>query len=179
MAYKPTHRVEGDVNIYRIYFVGQILSAAGAYDAELDVLTCAAPEDVVEIYFNSQGGNLGVSVMIADHITSCRAKTIGIIGFECASSCSMMALRCDSFRISALSTMMMHSVEYSVDGDAPRQREYAGFMDSLSEQYVRQTYQKILTHEEITGIVRHSRTVDLNAHELSIRLPSMGKVVIT
>ena len=178
MAYKPTHRVEGDGNIYRLYIIGQIVSTPGEYASELDVLLSATADDIVEIYFNSQGGNLGVSVMIADHITSCKAHTVGIIGFECASSCSMMALRCKAFRISALSTMMAHSIEYAVDGDAPRQREYAGFMGSLSEQYVTQTYQKLLTQEELTGIIHHSKTVDLTSHALSVRLPRIGRVTL-
>ncbi len=179
MAYKPLHRELNGQNIYRIYFVGQVLSTPGEYATELEVLNAATVDDIVEIYFNSQGGNLGIAVMLADHITSCRGTTIGIIGFECASSASMMALRCDAFRISALSTMMAHAIEYGVDGDAPRQWEYAGFMKALSNQYINETYKNLLTHEELIGIIHHSKTVDLNANDLSIRLKRVGVVTVT
>jgi ATP-dependent protease ClpP protease subunit len=176
--YAPLHREVEGVDVFRIYFCGPIQSSPGAYAAELDVLLSASASSVVEIYFNSQGGHLSTGIMLADHISECRAQTVGIIGFECASAASMMALRCDTFRISALSTMMAHSIEYSVDGDAPRQREYAGFMGSLSEQYVQQTYQKLLTHEELMSIIHHSKTVDLTSHALSVRLPRIGSVTL-
>lgn len=140
-------------NEYSLYLHGPI-GNADDYMEHFAVLKQATPNDIVSIYFNTPGGNMATAFEFIDHMNECQAPILGIIGLDCASAGTAIALSCDGWRVSDFSTFMVHSFSYGAYGHATAVETQGLFNSALNEKFVRKTYADFLTEAEILDVIK-------------------------
>ena len=159
-------------NEYSLYLHGPI-GSADDYMEHFAVLKQATQNDVVSIYFNTPGGNMATAFEFIDHMSDCQAPILGIIGLDCASAGTAIALACDGWRVSDFSTFMVHSFSYGAYGHATAVETQGSFNSALNEKFVRSTYKDFLTEAEIVDVIKG---VDLliKPEDLATRLENLA-----
>ena len=138
---------------YSLYIHGSI-GSANNFMEHFAVLKQAGPNDVINLYLNTPGGNLATAVELIDHINECQAQIVCTIGMDCASAGVPIALACDAWKVGAFSTMMVHSFSYGVFGHATGVENHSTFNSSLNAMFVQQTYKDFLTKKEIKNVIK-------------------------
>ena len=138
---------------YTVYFHGPI-GSPDEYLEHFAVYQGANSNDLIRLYINSNGGNLATALEYIRHMRHCAAPIIGVIGLNCASGASAVALSCDAWEIDDFSTCLVHGFSYGAEGNAFAVSNQVAFNSALNERWVRKTYEDFLTEEEIKDALR-------------------------
>ena len=158
------------LNKYDLYVDGIILSGDSSIYNHYHIMSQACENDVIYIWINSDGGSLDVANTYVQHMRRCNAQIVAVVGFNCASAATYIALNADAWELSSLSTFLVHGFSYGNYGKAPDVHDSTLFNTKLNGQFIRETYQGLLTEEEIVDVLR-GRDILLDSEQLAERLP--------
>lgn len=137
---------------------------------EFACLQQAGPDDVVRFLLLSAGGELGTGLQLIRAIKACQATTIGVIGLDCASAASAVALACDGWEVDEMSSMMVHTASISFGQDKLRNvAAAANHSQKMIERFIDSTYTGFLTEEEILD-VKNGKDLYFEGEDLADRL---------
>lgn len=150
---------------YSLYLTGEI-TAPEDYMEFYAVLKAANLGDVVRIYISSCGGQLGTATLIKNHIETCDAEVIGVLGTDVGSAASDIALSCDSIEVGPMSCMLIHNFSYATGfSHAVSIHNQAQFNKDLNERWVRGVYGDFLPPETLDKVL-DGVDVMLNADQI-------------
>lgn len=158
---------------YCVYLHGQINEPSQYYE-HYAVYKSAGPDDLIKLYINSPGGNLATAMEYISHMRDCCAPIMAIIGMDCASAATAIALQADGWEVGSFSTFLVHGFSYGIGGNAASVINHANFNTKLNEKFVREIYKDFLTEEEINDIFK-GVDVLINSEDLMARLEVIGK----
>lgn len=153
-----------------LYISDIILDGDSSIYNHFQIMNNASPNDIIYLWINSAGGNLDVANTYVQHMVMCQANIIGIVGMNCASAATYIALNCQGWELNSLSTFLIHGFSYGAYGKASDVHDSVVFNSKLNERFVREVYQGLLTEEETIDVLR-GRDILLDSEELSKRLP--------
>jgi ATP-dependent protease ClpP protease subunit len=159
-------------NEYSLYIHG-VIGSADDFMEHFAVLKQASPNDVVNLYINTPGGNLATAIEIMDHMADCQAPILGVIGMDCASAGTAIALSCDGWKLSEFSTFMIHSFSYGAYGHATAVETQGKHNSALNERFVRRIYDGFLTEEEMLDVIK-GVDMFIGSDDLAERLDFLG-----
>lgn len=150
---------------YSLYLTGEITSPED-YMEFYAVLKAANRGDAVRIYISSCGGQLATATLIKNHIETCDAEVIGVLGTDVASAASDIALSCDSIEVGPMSCMLIHNFSYSTGfSHAVSIHNQAQFNKDLNERWVMGVYGDFLPPETLDKVL-DGVDVMLNAEQI-------------
>jgi len=155
---------------YDLYISDALIPGDSTIYNHYQVMSNAGPQDIIYLWINSPGGSLDVANTYVQHMIRCAAPIIGIIGMDCASAATYIALNCTEWELNSMSTFLIHGFSYGTYGKASDVHDSVMFNSKLNERFVREVYDGLLSSEEITDVLR-GRDILLDSEELSKRLP--------
>ena len=126
-------------------------------------------EDQIEIWLNSDGGDLSGLVALLTAIKTTSAQTLAVIQGSCHSAASILALSCDAIQVSPYATMLCHSIRFGTTGKGADVRAQVQHTNDFAESIFREAYELFLTEDEIEDVLK-GRELWLNYDEISERL---------
>lgn len=144
------------------------------YSEFCDILLSAAENDIVEIYFNSGGGNGASMIEIMNIMDQCKAPIHGFLVGSASSAASYLFLHCDVCYVGKHVDMLCHQVSYRVGGSHHEIKASVDHTDKLEWRLVKDTYQHFLSEEEIIDLM-NGKQIYLDEFEISERLENRVK----
>jgi ATP-dependent protease ClpP protease subunit len=134
------------------------------------------PEDTVEFWINSDGGDLSglVALLTAAKVTE--AHTLAIVQGSCHSSASLLALSCDSIEVRPYATMLCHNVRFGAVGKGADVLAQVQHTNEFAASILREAYDLFLTEEEIEAVLK-GLELYLNYAQITERLEAKYKIL--
>lgn len=146
------------------------------YSYFCDVLLSATPDDVVEIYFSTSGGNGDTMISVMNLLNNCKAETHGYLMSSAHSAGSYLFLSCDMCHVGKHVSMLCHQVSYGTGGSHHEVKAYVDHMDIEERRLVVETYKYFLSEAEIAELL-NGRQIWLNEEEIITRLEKRGDLL--
>lgn len=144
------------------------------YSEFCDIILSAAESDVVEIYFNSGGGNGSSMVEIMNIMDQCKAPIHGFLVGSASSAASYLFLHCDVCYVGKHVDMLCHQVSYRTGGSHHEIKASVDHMDKLEWRLVKDTYKHFLSDDEINDLM-NGKQIYLDEFEIAERLENRVK----
>ncbi len=157
---------------YCVYLHGAIGEPQQWYE-HYAVYKSAGPDDIIKLYINSPGGNMATAMEYISHMQQCNAPIMAIIGMDCASAATAIALAADGWETSPFSTFLVHGFSYGLGGNAAHVANHASFNTRLNERFIREIYGSFLTDEEVADILK-GVDVLIDSDDLNKRLEALA-----
>lgn len=130
-------------------------NGAEEFRSQVDALVASGVKDV-ELYLNSEGGDVFEAAEIVNIIRKFPGKVSGRGGSIVASAATYIALHCDSFTLAANSQYMIHKPHGVVQGNEDGVEAQLRLLRNITTDYVRAYAQKTGKPEaEIRGLIKN------------------------
>ena len=146
------------------------------YSYFCDVLLQAGEDDIVEIYFSTQGGNGDSMITLMNLLRTCRAETHGYLMSSAHSAGSYLLLSCDVIHVGKHTSMLCHQVSYGTGGSHHEVKAYVDHMDKEERRLVEETYKHFLSEDEI-GSLLNGKQIWLAEDEIIQRLENRQELM--
>lgn len=157
---------------YCVYLHGAINEPQQWYE-HYAVYKSAGPDDIIKLYINSPGGNMATAMEYITHMRACAAPIMAIIGMDCASAATAIALAADGWETNSFSTFLVHGFSYGIGGNAAHVGNHASFNTKLNQRFIREIYGSFLTDEEVADILK-GVDVLIDSDDLNKRLQELA-----
>lgn len=138
---------------YNLYLHGEI-GHPDDFMEHFAVYKTANENDCIRLWVNSLGGSISTGVEYIQHMRECHAPIVAVIGVDCASMASALTLEADEIEVCEMSTMLVHAFSYGVAGVESHVYNHAAFNKKLNERFIRNTYGKFLSHEQLSDVLK-------------------------
>jgi len=132
---------------------------AGAIDEpfqynELCYQLAVAPEDyTVTIHINTPGGIIDSAFMIADAISSCKARVVGKLSGTVASAGTLITMTCDDVIITPHLSFMIHNYSGGMAGKGHEMKARQKFTDDHLNDAFKAFYTGFLSEDEMDKVI--------------------------
>lgn len=157
-------------------FLDTDISEPPNYRDLISLLFNADENDSINIFINSQGGQLNSALAIIEGIKHSNANVTGIIMGECYSAASIIALNCHNVVVLDSANMMIHTASFGTAGNTGNVKAYTDFTVKEIEKLLVSTYEHFLTKDEIDKI-KTGVEIWLSADDIKKRLETRTKYV--
>lgn len=140
--------------INEYYLTGQI-GPAENYTDWFDTIRHAQPNDVIQLYINSYGGDLFTAIQFLRVLGETQATVVISVEGACMSAASMIFLYGDAFEISSHSMFMFHNYSGGTFGKGGEMLDQLKHERVWSEKLLRDTYTDFLTEAEIVSMLNN------------------------
>lgn len=168
---QPQHKIMVTSNISNVYDI-QIhgdIEGPESMSSELAAIAQATENDIINVSICTDGGQVQTALLVRTALRKTPAKTRGLIGPNCCSSGTIIALSCDEWELDEHSMFMIHSATFGVFGKHNEVAgQYAFKMKWLAKVY-KDVYSGFLSEQEIEQFTA-GQDIWLDAQELSERL---------
>jgi len=137
---------------YRLYLCGEITEPSEHIDI-IQALHNAGPDDTVDLFINSGGGNLVTAIQIMDAIKHCNASVTGHLVGEALSAGGMLFLACDSWRVADFATLMIHNYTGGAIGKGHELYSSIGYMKKTYPEFFKAFYKDFLSEAEMNRVL--------------------------
>ena len=145
------------------------------YSYFCDVLLSATEDDIVEIYFSTQGGNGDSMITLMNLLRTCRAETHGFLMSSAHSAGSYLLLSCDNIHVGKHVSMLCHQVSYGMAGSHHEVKSYVDHIDKEERRLVQETYKYFLSEDEIESLL-NGKQIWLTEAEIIQRLEKRSEL---
>lgn len=153
-----------------VIFLDEVVSDSSYYRSSILTLKSAAPDDSIEIIFNTEGGASFTASVFVAAMRQCQARITGNLSGLCASAGTMIALNCDDWIIGDDLAFMVHSNSYGSYNSAEKIRDHMQFMDKWNSDSLRRDYEGFLSEEELVAMIESGKEYWFDATETTKRL---------
>lgn len=136
-------------NEFNLYLHGEISHNADEYLEHFAVYHQAGPEDIIRLWIQSPGGSVAVGTQYIRHMKQCAAPIVAVIGMECSSQATAIALAASDWEVDEMSTFLVHGFSYGAYGHEAQVFNQAAFNKKLNEKFLRKTYSGFLDEDAI------------------------------
>lgn len=157
-------------------FLDTDISEPPNYRDLISLLFNADENDSINIFINSQGGQLNSALAIIEGIKHSNANVTGIIMGECYSAASIIALNCHNVVVLDSANMMIHTASFGTAGNTGNVKAYTDFTVKEIEKLLVSTYEHFLTKDEIDKI-KTGVEIWLSSDDIKKRLETRTKYV--
>ena len=113
-----------------------------------------APDDyTVTLHINTPGGIIDSAFMIAEAITSCKAKVIGKLSGTVASAGTMITMVCDEVSITPHLSFMIHNYSGGMAGKGHEMKARQKFTDEHLNDAFKAFYSGFLSDDEMEKVI--------------------------
>ncbi len=140
------------------------------YNHFCDVLLAAQPNDVVEMYFGSDGGSASTCIHLLNLMNQCKCQIDGYLLSDAHSAASILFLHCDNQYVGRYTSMLVHGISFGVGGGLPAIKAHVNHTAKQAELLLRETYEGFLTEEELRNIIDHDDQLYLDHDQIADRL---------
>lgn len=145
------------------------------YNYFSQVLLAANENDVVDIFFNTNGGSVQSMIQLLNLIITCRATTVGHLVGTAASAGSFLFLACQEHNVGAWTDMLCHTVKFGSYGKLHDVEDHVKHVGEQAREIARDIYKHFLTPEEIEKVLG-GYEMFIKADEIRERLATMRKL---
>lgn len=138
---------------YSLYLNGEINGQTDYLD-HYAVFNQASGDDLVRLYISSIGGDVAAGIEYIRHMEECQCPIIAVVGFGVASMAATIVMACDDVELYDESTMLIHSVSYSVGGMESKIHDTALFIKKMNKRIIEKYYKDFLTEQEKEDIYK-------------------------
>ena len=153
-----------------VIFLDEVVSDSSYYRSAILTLKSAAPDDSIEIIFNTEGGASFTASVFVAAMRQCQARITGNLSGLCASAGTMIALNCDDWIIGDDLAFMVHSNSYGSYNSAEKIRDHMQFMDKWNSDSLRRDYEGFLSEDELVAMIESGKEYWFDATETTKRL---------
>lgn len=149
-----------------------VLEDTDDYFDLFETLRTSNEGDVVRIVIDCYGGSVSVGYVIIQHILEARqagVDVIAVIGRNCASMATVVAMYCTDLELYPWSNMMIHSGSEAHYGAMNECKKSIQFSLQEGEKDLRRDYEHFLTPNEITHLIENSEPMLLDVDEIRTR----------
>lgn len=161
------------INSHQVFLDSDIGDPA-KYRELINLLYMCAPDDEVNMFINSCGGNLNSCMSIIEGIRASEASIRAILTGDCMSAASIIALNCHEIFVTDSALMMIHTAQFSTGGSTHAIQKHADFSSKYINGILDRTYTGFLTPDEMTQ-VRMGVELWFDASEIRQRLENRVK----
>lgn len=144
------------------------------YADELDIISFAEEGDSIVIDLCTQGGYISTATLFHRALKTTPAHTVAVIGPECSSAGSIIALSCSEFIIDTTSELMIHTSQYGAIGKDTDVYEQADFNRKSLKRLFDAVYKGFLSDEELSDVIK-GLPLYFDADQLADRLDALGE----
>lgn len=124
------------------------------WSEELDLINGACEDDTIVLDVCSAGGYLDTAMLFHRSLNSCAAHTVAIIGPECASAASVIALSAREWILDDTSSLMIHTSSYSLGGKDTDILEHANFSRGQLKRLYEKVYSGFLSPDDLSDVIK-------------------------
>lgn len=139
---------------------------------EIDVINSASEMDTVVLDICSPGGVLDTGILFHRALMSTPAHTVAVIGPDCSSCASVIALSCREFVLDATSQMMLHTSSYALRGKDVDIFEHSNFSRKQLRKIFEDIYLGAVSEQELEDIIKGT-PLYFDAEQLAERLDKL------
>jgi ATP-dependent protease ClpP protease subunit len=156
---------------YKIHFDEDVESPA-YYRLVIETLVDATEDDVIEMYFSSNGGDVDSMISIISAMELCKAPIIGHLMSSCHSAASYIFLNCDFFYVSKFGSMLIHRGTMGYSGTLNNVEDFVDFNRAQINEIMQATYGRFLLADELEKVMKGGDLL-LNSSQIEERLELM------
>lgn len=121
---------------------------------ELDIIHTAGQYDTIVLDVCSPGGMLDTAILFHRALKNTEATTVAIIGPECSSASSIIALSCQEFVLDETSALMAHTSSWGIAGKDTDIYEHSMFSRKQLCKLFENVYSGFLSNDELSDIIK-------------------------
>lgn len=164
-----SHALESFVHIIKIY---EGLERPTDWTEELDIINQAGQDDTIVLDLCTPGGCLSTALLFNRALTSTLAHTVAIIGPECSSAGSVIALSCQEHILDRTSELMCHTSQFGIVGKEVDIFEHVTFSRRRLEKLFNIVYSGFCTQAEINSMI-DGKPMYFDGDDLANRLENL------
>lgn len=164
-----TRTSEQNTHIIEIY---EALEQPTDWSDELHLINTASEMDTIVLDICTPGGCADTAFLFNRALRSTQAHTVAIIGPQCSSAGSVIALSCQEWVLDDTSEMMLHTSQYAMGGKEVDVYEHVTFSRKRLEKLFKIAYSGFLTAPEIKMLIAGT-PMYFDTEELAERLDNL------
>lgn len=164
-----SHSLESFVHVIKIY---EGIEQPSDWAEELDVINQAGQDDTIVLDLCTPGGCLSTALLFNRALTSTLAHTVAIIGPECSSAGSVIALSCQEHILDRTSELMCHTSQFGIVGKEVDIFEHVTFSRRRLEKLFNIVYSGFCTQSEINSMI-DGKPMYFDGEDLENRLDNL------
>lgn len=139
-------------DVYHHFLTGEIKEGPNTLELIKDI-KAAGPEDVVNIYINSPGGEVYCAMQIINAMRNSRCQVNTHAEGQVASAAGLIFFSGDGLAVADLSTFMLHDASAGFYGKTSEARSYNKDLESIVYKLCHTAYEPYITPEEIDKVL--------------------------
>jgi len=145
-----TRTTEQNTYIIEVY---EALEQPTDWSEELNLINTATEADTIVLDICTPGGCGDTAFLFNRALRSTQAQTVAIIGPQCSSAGSILALSCQEWILDETSEMMLHTSQYGMVGKEVDVYEHVTFSRKRLEKLFNIAYKGFLSDNEIKMLI--------------------------
>lgn len=137
--------------VHDIFIDEDILDSA-YYRSVISTLNAASEKDIVRIYIDTNGGFGSTAMSLTNVMDRCPAMKIGVLGANCKSAGTLIALHCNDWEVGAGCDWLAHTASFGVGGEAHKVAKQHEHDQKMIHKLLHREYEGFYTKEEIEDI---------------------------
>lgn len=159
---------------HNFYITGAIASARNYIDM-CNSLSTMSEANSVNMYINSEGGDICAALQIIRSMQECQAPITAIAVGQCSSAATMIFLSADSWEVNPHTIFLFHNYRGLKGGKGGEMFDAIMFERLWSTALMKDFYKDFLTEEEINSIIE-DKDILMGAEEVLERLQKRAKI---
>ncbi len=135
----------------------------------IEALRSAEKNDSINIFINSNGGNIATTIQIISILKKTDAEVFCRVEGECFSSATMILMYAKSYEIEEHSTFMVHDYSGEISGNGGQMYDNLNHERKWTSNLIKDVYKNFLTAKEIESILNR-KEIWFDSAEFSRRL---------
>lgn len=133
-------------------YLDDVIEEPSNYRELISLLMNASPEDQINLYINSPGGNLDTACAIITGIQCSNADVKAYLMGACHSAASMITMYCTQVHVFNHAYMMAHTASFGSSGNTSTVKSHTDFTVSQVEKLLDDAYEGFLTKDELSKV---------------------------
>lgn len=155
-------------------FLDEAIESPDNYRELIAILFNAEEGDSVNIYINSEGGELDTAIAIIEGLKHTQAHVTGVLTGACHSAASFISMYCHEMAVLDNAYSMVHTATFGSVGFTGNVKAHTDFTVRMVEKLINETYEGFLTKDEIAK-VKSGVEMWFDADEIKRRMASRVK----
>ena len=155
-------------------FLDSPIEEPAGYRELLSVLFNATEDDTVNIFINSEGGQLDTALAIVEALKNTEAQVTAVLIGACHSAASIISMYCDQVAVLDSAYSMVHTASFGSAGSTGNVKAHTEFTVRQVEKLLNETYDGFLTKDELAK-VKQGVELWFDADEIRTRMESRVK----
>lgn len=133
-------------------FIDCEITESSDYRELIALLFNANDGDTINLFINSEGGNLDTALAIIEGLKNTQAHVIAVLMGACHSAASFICMYCHEVAVLDSAYSMVHTATFGSVGFTGNVKAHTDFTVRMVEKLINETYEGFLTKEELVRV---------------------------